>query len=139
MRSALIALLAAGLVVSAGCQQLKDVAAVYGALDEHFHRQMNVTINNNSHLVITVVNAPEHELDDAGREAYARDIAVYAKSRWPHPDALEDITVAYSTVNKTGPITFTNNDRSYRWSASKLSVVGEEPTLVRVPAAQARD
>jgi hypothetical protein len=107
-------------VVTSGCEGLKDLSTVYTALGEHFHEPMNVNINNGSHLIITLVNAPESALDDAGREAYARDIAAFAKSRWPHPGALDDITVAYSSQSSTGPLTVTRSNGVYRWTVAQL-------------------
>ena len=104
----------------AGCEAFKDLSAVATALDGRFHEPMNVNINNGSHLVITLINAPERELDDAGREAYAQEIAAFAKSRWPHPHALDDVTVAYSSVSRTGPLTITRGNGVYRWKIDDL-------------------
>lgn len=118
LRIGAIAILAA--IVVTGCEMLKDASALYTALDQRFHEPMNVNINNGSHLVITLVNAPEDELDDAGREDYARQIAAFAKSKWPHPDQLDDITVAYSSVSKKGIVTYTNTSASYRWRLDEL-------------------
>ena len=117
VRSLAALLLATG---AAGCEGLKDLSTVYTALDEHFHEPMNVNLNNGSHLVITLVNAPERELDDTGREAYARDIAAFAKSRWPHRGTLEDVTVAYSSQSRTGPLTVTRSNGVYRWKIAEL-------------------
>lgn len=118
LRTGAIAILAA--IVVSGCEALKDVSTVYTALDKRFHEPMNVNINNGSHLVITLVNAPEDELDDAGREDYARQVAAFAKSKWPHPGQLDDITVAYSSVSKKGIVTYTNTSASYRWRVDEL-------------------
>ena len=107
-------------IAVAGCDALKDVMTVSTALDERFHEPMNVNFNNGSHLVITLVNAPESELDSAGREDYARQVATFAKSRWPHPRQLDDITVAYTSVSKKSVVTFTNTTGSYRWRVDEL-------------------
>ena len=117
----------AALAVS-GCEAMKDVMTVSTALNARFHEPMNINFNNGSHLVITLVNAPEHELDDAGREGYAREVAAFAKSRWPHPDQLDDITVAYSSVSKKGVVTYTNTDASFRWRLDELPAVSAADT-----------
>ena len=118
IRTGAIVILAA--LALSGCEAMKDVITVSSALDKRFHEPMNVNFNNGSHLVITLVNAPEHELDDAGREDYAREVAAFAKSRWPHPSELDDITVAYSSVSKKGVMTYTNTDASFRWRLDEL-------------------
>lgn len=107
----------------AACDGLKDLSTVYTALGEHFHEPMNVNLNNGSHLVITLVNVPERELDDAGREAYAHDVAAFAKSHWPHPGTLDDITVAYSSQSSTGPLTITRSNGVFRWKTDQLATV----------------
>lgn len=121
MRIVARALVAAGLIaLVGGCEGLKDVVTVATALNGKYHEPMNVNINNGSHLVITLVNAPERELDDARREDYARGIAAFAKSRWPHPGALTDITIAYSSQSSTGPLTITRGNGTYRWDVDQL-------------------
>ncbi|MFL5561468.1 MAG: hypothetical protein ACJ79K_08345 [Gemmatimonadaceae bacterium] len=129
MRLLTRALVAAAVIALAGgCEGMKDVMAEASALSDRFHEPMNININNGSHLVITLVNAPERELDDAGREGYAREIAAFAKSHWPHPDALTDITVAYSSQSSTGPLTITRGNGSYRWTADELPNVSPDST-----------
>ena len=118
VRIGVITVLAA--IAFSGCEAMKDVMTVSTALGKRFHEPMNVNFNNGSHLVITLVNAPEHELDDAGREDYAREVAAFAKSQWPHPNELDDITVAYSSVSKKGVVTYTNTDASYHWRLDEL-------------------
>lgn len=135
LRTAAIAILAA--IVVTGCQALKDASALYTALDTRFHEPMNVNINNGSHLVITLVNAPEDELDDAAREDYAREIAAFAKSRWAHPDQLDDITVAYSSVSKKGIVTYTNTSASYRWRLDELPAPAGTDTNAASPSTPA--
>ena len=118
IRAAVMAIAAA--IALAGCEAMKDVMTVSAALDKRFHEPMNINFNNGSHLVITLVNAPESELDEAGREDYARSVAAFAKSSWPHPSQLDDITVAYSSVSKKGIVTYTNTDASFRWRLDEL-------------------
>jgi hypothetical protein len=124
-------------IVVSGCQGLKDVMALYTALDQRFHQPMNVNLNNDSHLVITLVNAPERELDDAGREDYAREIAAFARSRWPHRAQLDDITVAYSSVSKKGVVTYTSTTASYRWRLDELPAPAAGDTAGPAPEASA--
>ena len=131
-RKLALAILAA--IAIGGCQSLKDVTTVYAALDKHFHEPMSVNINNGSHLLITLVNAPESALDDAAREDYAREIATFAKSQWPHPDQLDDISVAFSTVSKKGVVTFTNTSGSYRWRIDELQAPPADSAAPTSPA-----
>lgn len=133
LRTGAIAILAA--IAISGCETLKDASSLYTALDQRFHEPMNVNINNGSHLVITLVNAPEDELDDAGREDYARQIAAFAKSRWAHPDQLDDITVAYSSVSKKGIVTYTNTSASYRWRLDELQAPAAADTTAPAKSA----
>lgn len=116
------AAVAAALALAA-CQGIKDMMGVMTALNEHYHLAMNVNLNNGSHLVITLVNAPQADWADIDREAFAHEVAAFAKSHYAHPDALDDITVAFQSKSGAGPVTFTRGGGSYRWKVAELDTV----------------
>lgn len=103
-----------------GCAGLKDVTTFAPALQEHFHVPANVNVNNGAHLIVTFPNAPASVAGGSGKRAvFAREVAVFAKHTYPHPQEFEDVTVAF-VVRSAGPITSTNTGAPYRWRLAEL-------------------
>ena len=108
-------------VALTACDALKDVMALATALDTQYHVPMNVNINNGSHLVITVVNAPQAEWAEDDRKAFAHEVAAFAKGHYARSASLDDITVVFQSSKSTGPVTVTRGGDSYRWTAAELT------------------
>lgn len=86
--------------MAGGCAELKDLTALSSALDEQYHVRASLNLHNGSHLRITFENVPT--------DAFAPEsVARFAKGRYHHAEQLEDITIAFAQVTRTGPLTVT--------------------------------
>ena len=109
----------AGLAV--GCAGVRDAATFADAVEARFHVPASVFINNGTHLRVTFRNAPAAVIADSTRRAaFAREVAVFAKHAYPHPETLADVTVAFAAVRSAGPVTLTQTDAPYRWTLAEL-------------------
>lgn len=112
MRSRQIIGLAAA-VVAGGCAELRDLNALSSALEQQYHASASVNLNNGSHLRITFQNVPT--------AAFAPEsVAMFAKGHYPHAEQLEDITIAFAQVTRTGPLTVTRTDAPSTFSVRDL-------------------
>ncbi len=114
------AALAASLALTA-CAGLKDLAALDSALQQRFGVMPQLQLNNRTHLSVTFRNDESAaKLDPAGRVELAHDVALFVRDHYPEASQLEDISVAFGTVSKTGPLTITRTDAAYRFSMAEL-------------------
>lgn len=105
----------------ASCADLKDIVTLASQLQERYHVDANVKVTNGSHLYIDVQNAAAAaKLDSTGKAELARDIAAFAKAHYPRGGQLEDVSVAFSSVSHTGPITVARFGTPYSFAASEL-------------------
>ncbi|MFL6826011.1 MAG: hypothetical protein ACJ8E2_06060 [Bradyrhizobium sp.] len=72
-------------------------------------------------MTITFQNAPKSMLtaDSAGLSV-ARDVAIFTKRRYPKASQLEDVTIAFATVNNLGPIKVTRTDAPHTFRLREL-------------------
>jgi len=96
-------LLLGAVILAIGCAVFKDLYALSSALEQRYHTPAKVTLNNGSHLRITFENVPAGMFDP-------ESVATFAKAHYPRADSLEDITIAYAQVTRTGPVTVTRTD-----------------------------
>ena len=112
MRSRQIVAVAA-VVMAGGCAELKDLTALSSALEKQYHVRASVDLNNGSHLRITYENVPTG--------AFAPEsVARFAKGHYHHAERLEDITIAFAQVARTGPLTVTRTDAPSKFSVRDL-------------------
>jgi hypothetical protein len=83
---------------------LQDLNTLSDALEQQYHSRPAVTLNNGSHLRITFQNVPAGAF-------IPESVATFAKAHYPHADSLSDITIAYTQVTTTGPLTVTRTDQ----------------------------
>ena len=93
----------AAIILATGCAALQDLNALSAALEQQYHTRPAVALNNGSHLRITFQNIP------AGAFV-PESVATFAKAHYPRADSLEDITIAYTQVTSTGPLTVTRTE-----------------------------
>jgi hypothetical protein len=112
----------AALVAAAGCDDLKDIMAVAGAVEKQYHMPVHVNLNNGSHLAITFQNASleSMKLDSTGADGFARNVAAFAKAHYAKQAELEDVSVVFARVSSAGPLTVTRTDAPYVFKASEL-------------------
>ena len=111
-----------GVVGAMACADLEDISAFAADLQAEYNLPANVNLNNGSHLAITFQNVPEErlKLDSAGKAAFARGVATFAKAHYNGASHLQDVTVRFATVSSTGPLTITRNDAPYSFTMSEL-------------------
>ena len=100
-----------------------DVRAVMSlaqALNERYRQPVKVNINNRSHLVITFQSAPVTASSADEREAFAREVAVFAREKYVNAQTLDDITVAFIDAKSFGPVNVTSSQGSYVWTIAEL-------------------
>ena len=104
------------------CGDLKEVMALSAALQEQYHAPANVSINNGSHLTVTFQNLPQESFkgDSAGKERFARDVAMFAKTHYRDSAKLDDIRIVFASVKSAGAITITRSDAPYSFAARDL-------------------
>jgi hypothetical protein len=108
------------LVTAIGCQAIKDVMALSGALQAEYHLPANVNIGG-GHLAITFQNVdPSLKLDSTGRADFARNVATFAKTHYAEAASLTDIRVTFATQSTSGPLTITKTDASFVFQAADL-------------------
>lgn len=95
-----LACLLALAVAAAGCgrelSSLADANALRNALiREYEHQGINVTLQNDAYLGIQFVNSRFNALDDAGRRAKAREIALFARGHFPSISRVTRIWVTF--------------------------------------------
>jgi hypothetical protein len=105
----------------AGCSDVKDLLAFNSALQAQYGTPADITLSG-THLTITFENAPKSMLraDSAGSSSVARDVAIFAKRRYPKASQLEDVTVAFATVTDFGPIRLTRRDPPHTFRLHEL-------------------
>lgn len=114
-------LLAASIVLLAGCADLKDLAVVSHAIESRYHTPAVVFLGSRSHLVVTLRNAPPAlTADSAQQVAFAREVARLAKHTYPHPEALADVSVRFAAVRSSGPVTRTRVNAPPKWTSAEL-------------------
>ena len=113
--------IAAALTLGA-CADFKEILALSAALQEQYHAPANVMINNGSHLVVTFQNLPQESFksDSAGKQRFARDVAMFAKAHYPDSAKLDDITIVFASVKSAGAITITRSDAPYSFATREL-------------------
>jgi hypothetical protein len=122
MRPLLRFIAIAAVLTLGACVDLKEIMALSAALQEQYHAPANVSINNRSHLVVTFQNLPQESLkaDSAGKERFARDVALFAKSHYRDSAKLDDITIVFANVKSAGAITITRSDAPYSFATRDL-------------------
>jgi len=119
LQRSLTVLVAATLAL--GCAELRDMMTLQQGLVREFNETgINININNRANLTVTFSNSPAADLSDAERAAFARQVAEYVRDHYAHYSTLETIAVGFSTVTKTGPITYTNTTVPYRFTPRDL-------------------
>lgn len=115
----LTALVAATLALA--CADLRDMMTLQQGLVREFNETgININVNNRAHLTVTFSNSAAADLSDAKRAAFARRVAEYVRDHYAPYSTLETIAVGFSTVTKTGPITYTNTMVPYRFTPRDL-------------------
>lgn len=100
MRNHLAVLLACSLLTihcgSGLVEGLKDIAVVQGEVAKAVHESnVNVNLNNEKYLTISLINSPLRVLTGDPKKAKAREIAEVAYRAFPHRERLERITVVF--------------------------------------------
>src|SRR3954447_8740827 len=104
-----------------GCSDVKDLLAFNNALQAEYGTPADIKLSG-THLTITFQNAPKSMLtpDSAGLSSTARDVAIFTKRRYPKASQLEDVTIAFATVNGLGPIRVTRTDAPHTFPLREL-------------------
>lgn len=117
-RKLFVALLA---FLCGACSDVKDLYAFNSALQAQYGVPAEISVSA-KHLTITFQNAPKtmRPADSAALSSVARDVAIFAKRRYRKASQLEDVTIAFATVNSLGPITVTRKDAPYTFRLHEL-------------------
>lgn len=109
-------------LAAAGCADLRGLASLSAGLRSQYGLPANVNLNNGSHLRITFQNLPPDKVpdDSSARAQFAHDVAAFARHHYPDASRLDDISVAFATVSKTGPVTISKVDGSYDFPVKSL-------------------
>lgn len=132
---------AALLAILAACgdmgKDLRALFAISSGIQSTYGVAANVSINNGTHLVITIADERAYEMDEGAREALARRVATYARRHYPSAGRLTDIRVNYQRVTSAGPVTVTRTGGGFHWAPSELGVdsAAAEATTAAAPAA----
>ena len=112
----------AGLLVVTGCGDLRDITTVAEAIQAQYHVPASIRIGSGGHLAITFQVAPTgtHGPDSATTAEFAHGVAAFAKAHYPKAAQLEDVTVQFATVSRSGPLTVTRTAAPYVFPAGEL-------------------
>lgn len=110
------------------CGDLRDIMSLEQGLVREFHEPgININLNVSGQLAIAFANSPAADLPDSEREAYARRVAEYVRDHFPRYDALTSISVGFTSVKRTGPLTVTNAPVPYRFTPRDLGAPRPSP------------
>jgi len=103
-----------------GCADLKEIMSLDVALMSEFHEQgIHIDLSNHA-LTVTFANSTRATEPDSAKAAFAWQVAEFVRDHYPHYSSLETITVGFSKVSKTGPVTVTTGEASYQFTPHDL-------------------
>lgn len=120
------------LVLASACEGMADLMALQKALTEEYKEPVNVNLTTAGDLTITFVNSEGGSADSTRQRTLARRMARFAYRSYPRRERIRSLTIAFSSVSKTGPLTVTRPQGHYTWSARELADGDEDgPVSVR--------
>jgi hypothetical protein len=114
------------ILLATSCQDLSDIVAVQKALAKEYDEPMHLSLAQGQ-LTLTLQNSRAGELDSLRQRAVARRIARLARQNHPRPDRLRRVTVNFTSVSRTGPLTMTYPKGQYSWAAAELADSVQSP------------
>jgi len=104
------------------CVDLRAVMDLAKAMQAEYHMPVNVAINNESHLTITIPMeaVAELKLSDEDRADFARRVARFAASHYRSETPLTDVRIVFESASSIGMVTVTRSDTPYTFLASEL-------------------
>lgn len=114
-RLAYAALMIGGIGFAIGCADVSSLNSLSKEITARYHTGAQVSLRGQSHLWIVLRLADATDTISKGAEGTAREVASFAKHRYPRLEGLEDIDVAFVTTEMVDSLSVTRISVPHRF------------------------
>jgi hypothetical protein len=101
------------LICLSACHPVRAASSLGKQLHQQFHRSIVVSVDRRTHLILIVPMDTSATAPDTNPDAFARQVAEFARARYGYGTWLKNVTVMLD--GEKGPVS------SYTWTADDLA------------------
>jgi hypothetical protein len=110
------------LLAVTACAASNDLRGVAKAVEKEYHTPARVSLPDSTRLAVTFDGVPDQawELDSAGKVAFARTVAGYARAHYPKRSEVTNVMVVFAARSGGGLVVATEGNGPFQFTAGEL-------------------